>query len=73
VLAPSDTKGAMIQSQPFWLASLFRPKDEIVMREGGAEGIGQSTFISSGPPGVGKTLTAEGIAEMKELPLYNVC
>ena len=33
----------------------------------------QLTFISSGPPGVGKTLTAEGIAEMKKLPLYNVC
>ena len=28
---------------------------------------------SSGPPGVGKTLTAEGIAETKRLPLYNVC
>jgi hypothetical protein len=33
----------------------------------------QLTFISSGPSRVGKTLTAEGIAEMKELPLYNVC
>lgn len=32
-----------------------------------------SCTTSSGPPGVGKTLTAEGIAETKELPLYNVC
>jgi len=30
------------------------------------------TYISSGPPGVGKTLTVEGLSEYLERPLYAV-
>ena len=29
-------------------------------------------YYFSGPSGVGKTLTAEGVSEMKKIPLYNV-
>ena len=31
------------------------------------------TMTSSGPPGVGKTLTTEGLAEHLKMPLYVVC
>ncbi|EHY60969.1 hypothetical protein ABEF92_004612 [Exophiala dermatitidis] len=38
------------------------------------QGKGQNTVaLYSGPPGVGKTLTAEGLAEKRKLPLYSVC
>ncbi|KAL6241869.1 hypothetical protein RBB50_011114 [Rhinocladiella similis] len=38
------------------------------------QGKGQNVVILlHGPPGVGKTLTAEAIAEKKKKPLYNVC
>jgi len=33
----------------------------------------QLTPPSSGPPGVGKTLTVEAIAEEEKVPIYNVC
>ena len=32
-----------------------------------------SLTCKSGPPGVGKTLTAEAVAELLQLPLYSVC
>ncbi|KAK5263386.1 hypothetical protein LTR96_011203 [Exophiala xenobiotica] len=38
------------------------------------KGKGQNVvLLLHGPPGVGKTLTAEGLAEKRKLPLYNVC
>ncbi|KAK5400932.1 hypothetical protein LTR06_011101 [Exophiala xenobiotica] len=38
------------------------------------KGKGQNVvLLLHGPPGVGKTLTAEGLAENRKLPLYNVC
>jgi hypothetical protein len=66
VLEPKtkDIVKALVESHKYHAAESI---DDVIQGKG--KGL---VFVLHGPPGVGKTLTAEGISELLKCPLYNV-